>query len=327
MQQNTRGQIRKHRVQVLVALALALAVMLALVVPIAGGPPTLRPPEVIKVADEEKMAVGQRVNFTIVVLNPDEANQPEWRDVTVTDEIDPAFRIELVDVDPQANEVRVNDNKVVVEYGRLEPGEAFEIVIRCTLVGPAQPGDILVNRAKVNYKDESGDPQSSIWSDRVEIKVVKAQIQPPTIVKTASRECLDLGTTVRFTVTVTNPPGQGATWYKIAVTDEIDPALRIDQVKVSHTSSQPGSANAADPKIGNRVVAEADELKPGESLVITIDCTLMEIPSPWRLITNFATLEYENAAGQVQPPLKSNQVAVRARGCVFLPFEAKESLP
>ena len=329
MQQGKRGQIQKHRWQVLTGLALALAVMLALVVPTAGGPPTLRPPEIFKSASEKIMAVGEQVRFTIIVLNPDESNQAEWRDVTVTDEVDPAFRIDSVSVDPQENDVRTDGNRVVVEYGSLEPGEGFEVVIRCTLVGPAQPGDVLVNRAKVTYKDEAGDPKDPIWSDPVEVKVVEGQPQPPTIVKKVSAECLDVGQAVRFTVTVTNPPASenAVTWYKVRVTDEIDPALRIDEVLVSQSSGELGAAGAMDSEAGNRVVAEIKELKPGESLVITIDCTLMEVPSPWRLITNSAVLVYEDAGGEAQPPIQSNQVSIRARACVFLPFETREFTP
>ncbi len=112
------------------------------------------------------MAVGQQVRFSVVVLNPDESNQAEWRDVTITDEIDPAFRIDSVSVDPQASDVRTDGNRVVVEYGNLAPGEGFEVVIRCTLVGPAQPGDELVNRAKLTFKDEAGDPPKDPSQDR-----------------------------------------------------------------------------------------------------------------------------------------------------------------
>jgi hypothetical protein len=79
--------------------------------------------------------------------------------------------------------------------------------------------------------------------------------------------------------------------------------------------------------VGNLVVAETERLEPGESLVITIDCTLMDIPSPWRLITNWAVLEYQDAGGKVQTPIQSNLVSMRARACAFLPFETHESLP
>lgn len=321
------------QLRALAVLLVAFMVLLAMILPIAGGPPTLSPPEITKRASKEAVSLGEQVKFTIAVVNPNDENRAEWIAIRVTDEIDPAFRIDSVTLDPPSGDVEIDGNRVLVKVASLAPGESFQVTIRCTLVGPAEPGDTLENEAKLSYKDEAGDPQPSVWSDPVEIRVVEPPSQTLEIVKEVSPDCVDVGLPVRFTVTVANPSqaAQTATWYKLLITDEIDEVLRIDQVTTNQSFSGESGASARilEPGVGmgGRVAIEIDELKPGESLVITIDCTLMSIPSPWRLVTNQAKLEYEDAAGKAQSPVLSDRVTVGARTCGFIPLSAREVMP
>ena len=114
-----------------------------------------------------------RFAFTITVANPSKPeNQATWRSVRVWDEIDPAFRIDKVEVVPPADEVTITGNIVWVKVNRLKPGESFVVTIDCTLVGPAKPGDVLENKATLRYDDPEGSEQDPIDSNIVRIKVV-----------------------------------------------------------------------------------------------------------------------------------------------------------
>ena len=60
---------------------------------------------------------------------------------------------------PAANDVTVTDNTVVVTVNSLPAQASFVVTIDCTLIGPAVPGEVLVNEATVAYDDPLGNPK------------------------------------------------------------------------------------------------------------------------------------------------------------------------
>jgi fimbrial isopeptide formation D2 family protein len=138
--------------------------------------------------------------------------------------------------------------------------------------------------------------------------------KPPEITKATSRTHMRIPESVRFTVTVRNPgaPDNEATWRSVRVWDEIDPAFRIEKVSVT--------PNADDVSItGNIVWVKFNRLEPGESFVVTIDCTLVGPVEPGEVLENMATLRYEDDEGKEQTPIDSNVVRIIVTTCTWKP--------
>jgi fimbrial isopeptide formation D2 family protein len=143
---------------------------------------------------------------------------------------------------------------------------------------------------------------------------------PPPIYKMADKGGAAVGDPVRFTIVVVNAPEEedSPTWYQVVVSDEIHPALRIDNVAVTPAADQVAVE-------GNKVVVRVNSLGFEESFVITIDCTLGGSVSLGDVIQNMATLEYENEAGQPQEPIDSDPVILRVIERTWLPAIFRES--
>jgi hypothetical protein len=142
--------------------------------PLSAQPPTLIPPPIYKMADKGGAAVGEQVRFTIVVVNaPDEEEPPPWFQVQISDEIDPALRIDSVAVTPPVYPVAVEGNKVVVRANGLGFEESLVITIDCTLLESVSLGDIIQNLATLEYEDEAGQPQEPMYSDVVILRVIE----------------------------------------------------------------------------------------------------------------------------------------------------------
>jgi fimbrial isopeptide formation D2 family protein len=314
---NRNGQSVWRGPQTLVAAGLALAMLLAMVMTLSAQPMTAKLPEISKKANLTHMRIGETIRFTIAVRNlspPD--NQATWRSVRVLDEIDPAFGIDKVDVTPASAEVSVTGNVVWVKFDRLEPGDSFVVTIDCTLVGPAQPGEVIDNVATLRYKDLEGKEQTPIDSGAIRIVITTWTWKPPQLVKTAnSKHCLTLGDSVRFTIAMSNftPPWNFATWYQVQVVDDIDPLLRIDDVRVTPL--------ADDVRItSNKVVVTFNTLAPGASYVISIDATLIGPIDPNYVILNKAVAHYQDEMGNPQPPWESDLARVCTRLEIYLPI-------
>jgi fimbrial isopeptide formation D2 family protein len=113
-----------------------------------------------KLSNKSRAVVGEPVRFTIVVTNPpEEAEGETWYQLTVTDEIHPALRIDDVAVVPAADTVAVDGKTVEVTVESLAPEASFAITVDCTLVGPVVPGQVIGNTATLAYEDGGGNPQ------------------------------------------------------------------------------------------------------------------------------------------------------------------------
>ena len=175
----TKRQFASWRVQALVAaLIVALGVAVALLPAVSSLAQTMKPPEIYKTADVSEVWLNAPARFGIPVINPSPPEGDPWIDLVVTDVVDPALQIDEVAVSPPADEVIIVGNTVQVVVYSLAPGETFVITIDCTLVGPAQPGDVLVNEATLEYSWPDGTPADPVTSDPVEIQVVVRYLMP-----------------------------------------------------------------------------------------------------------------------------------------------------
>jgi fimbrial isopeptide formation D2 family protein len=123
-------------------------------------PTTWKPPVVNKIATASELRPGDAVQFTIAVKSPNNPpNQKDWYNVVTKDAIDPALRIDSVQVIAEGvHDAVVIGNTVVVTDARMEPGEQYNVYIRCTLVDASEPGPSIVNVATVDLEEEPGKP-------------------------------------------------------------------------------------------------------------------------------------------------------------------------
>lgn len=162
----------------LVLAVVLLQVALAVVVAQEAPPPTWKPPEIYKTADRQQLKVGESVRFTIIVRNPGTPGvDASWYSVRVTDDVDPALRIDAVST--TRGSYTISGQRVVVDGGiTLAPGEQFSITIDCTLVGPIEEGQVLINDATLEYEDEEGNPQPPIDVDEPVEIIIEEEIPP-----------------------------------------------------------------------------------------------------------------------------------------------------
>lgn len=171
----------KHNKKIILVLALAVTLLLV-AVPVAMAqeptPPTWVPPEIYKRANETRLALGDSVTFTIIVRNPgDPATDASWYNLIVTDQVDPRLRIDGATT--TRGTVTISGQTVIVDGGiTLAPGEQFVITIDCTLIGPVEEGDVLINTARLEYTDEEDNPQPPIDVDEPVEIIIEEEIPP-----------------------------------------------------------------------------------------------------------------------------------------------------
>ncbi|MFC2031532.1 isopeptide-forming domain-containing fimbrial protein [Chloroflexota bacterium] len=142
---------------------------------------------------------------------------------------------------------------------------------------------------------------------------------PPLISKGVEETEVVIGDPIEFTVVVNNPasatgPDVAVPWYEVVATDVISPGLAIDL-------AVPAGTFDAWSVVGNTVVVTASELLPGEWFSVDITCTLVSPVQPWLVITNTASLEYEDETGDPGARVVSDPVPVSVVGhWLFLPI-------
>jgi fimbrial isopeptide formation D2 family protein len=169
----------KKRSQIVLAIALVLVLFLvALPAALAQVPPTWMPPEIFKSANHTKLALNDTVRFTIVVRNSgDPENDATWYHVRVTDNIDPALRIDAAST--TMGTVTVTGQQVIVDGDiTLEAGESFVVTIDCTLIGPIPANRVITNTATLEYTDDQDNPQPPIDVDEPVEIIIEEEVPP-----------------------------------------------------------------------------------------------------------------------------------------------------
>jgi hypothetical protein len=120
--------------------------------------------------------------------------------------------------------------------------------------------------------------------------------EPPVVNKHATATKLRPGDAVQFTITVKNPnpPQNQKRWHNVEARDAVDPALRIDSVRVI-----PDTHDVV--VIGNTVVVTAATLDAAELYTVYIRCTLVDASEPGPSIVNVVTVDFEEEPGQPNP--------------------------
>jgi len=161
-------------------LALGLALLLVMAwSPLALAqeptPPTWKPPTLTKIASPTEVGLGEKVVFTLVVVNPGSPGvDATWHNLRLTDVLDPALRIDKVTT--TMGSVHITGQTVVINGGiTLAPGAYFEVKITCTLVGPVPSSGVLTNSATLEYTNGAVEPQPPIT---VETKIKIKEIPP-----------------------------------------------------------------------------------------------------------------------------------------------------
>jgi fimbrial isopeptide formation D2 family protein len=174
--------VRTSVLRILGGLVLALVLLLSTTLVAATPPPTWTPPEIVKVANKTHLAIGDQVRFTVTVTNPASPTPPQvavtWYQVHATDVISPELHIDNVGATGSYSSVSIVGHSVMVTANTLTPGQFFVVTIDCTLVGPAEPGSSITNRAMVDYQTETGDPGVPVSSELVTINVLHRYFLP-----------------------------------------------------------------------------------------------------------------------------------------------------
>jgi hypothetical protein len=127
-------------------------------------------------------------------------------------------------------------------------------------------------------------------------------ILPPAMDETITPPKVNPGDTVQVVMKVENPNPTGrlsasdGTWYKLHLTYVVDPALRIDHADVVPPADMWQVT-------GNTIRVSINVLAPAASHTVQAGCTALAGTRAGHVVCNEATLEYEDAAGNPQPPI------------------------
>jgi hypothetical protein len=190
-------------------------------------PNTWEPPTIGKIGSATQLPLGAPIRFTLTVYSSGWPNEGIWTDVVVVDVVDSAFRIDAVTVPPSVI-YTPQGNVVTLAKTSLVPGESFVATIDCTLVGPAQPGNVLANQATLAYDDAYGVPQPAIPSEIVQITVSPYSLFLPLIMRGGPPSL-----PAPVLSAISNPSGLGTydvVWSAVAgaVGYDLEQALRSD---------------------------------------------------------------------------------------------------
>ena len=170
----------------IVGLALVLVMLLVVPVTASAQPPSWVPPEIVIVADDSDIQVGDPVQLTITVTNPSPTDGGIWYNMRLTIPIDPALRIDsasstmgTVSIIGQTamGTVSIAGPAVVVNGGiTLAPHEFFVVTINCTSVGPG-PKTVIIP-ATLEYADEEGNPQDPLSEEQPVVIEIEEEVPP-----------------------------------------------------------------------------------------------------------------------------------------------------
>ncbi len=167
MMQKQQRAVRLNKSRVIWGTLLALAVVLVMGIVIIAQTVVL-PMIVTEIIEPPVAGPGDKVKITITVSNPNPPTQvariddSSWYNLRLTSNIDPALRIDNVDVVPTFLVLTVDGNTVVVTVAQVAPGESFTTTIDCTVLGQVSPQHPVDNEHRLDYTDAEGNPQPPI---------------------------------------------------------------------------------------------------------------------------------------------------------------------
>ncbi len=132
--------------------------------PPSGGSTGLIPPSLSKGANKTRAQVGEVVEFTITVTNP---NNADFGGVTVTDALPPQVDYVSASTPLGAFSYDANSRTVTFNLGTLAPNQSVTLTIRARLNALAQPPAIIDNVAAMN---------NAITSNLVSIQTVPGEL-------------------------------------------------------------------------------------------------------------------------------------------------------
>lgn len=184
-----------------------------------------------KKADKEKVVAGEEVTYTITVTN---GSQYDAENVVIADPLTDA-NLEFVSWklnDGTESDVAPSDGKY--EIGTVNGNASATLTITAKVSENAAEGTKISNTVTVSYSnkpDDPSDPDKKIDdpTDSEEIEVVD---EPTvlTIKKTANKEKVAAGDTVKYTITVENTGDVAA--KNVKVTDELPKELTFVSAKL-----------------------------------------------------------------------------------------------
>lgn len=218
------------------------------------------PMEPEKTADKTVAQVNEVVTYTIKVKNHDDETKTN---VLVTDTNN--FADEIVAADGDGYIYNGDHTWTIAEIGA---GETITIVYTYTVT--SEDENVMTNEAKIIYTDKKGNHE--IPAEPVDVE--KPTPGEVTIVKAADKTLAKPGDVVTYTVTLHNDKG-----------------FDIYDVVVADTNNFAGQIEARDGD-GYRFVDGKfiiDELKAGESIVLTYTYTIQIADVATEVLDNFAT--------------------------------------
>jgi len=246
-------------------------------------------PEVTKIADRATAQVGDRVTYTITITNREEATIP-WRDVVLTDDLDPRLLFEHGSVyrDGYSTRYSFRAGVITVPIGDLEPGETVVIEFRARITAAAF-NQTVYNIAVVG----SGNaPDVEAPDDGIAVEDGRTS---PWAAKTADRSTARVGDRVTYSILVGNGYQATVPWRDVVLVDELDPRLVFEHGSV-HINRQSATHSYQD----GVITVPIGDLAPGEQVLVEFRAKIAD-DTFGETIYNVAVLDGSNG-GPVEAP-------------------------
>jgi len=226
-------------------------------------------PEVTKTANRTTASVGDRITYTITVANGFRATVP-WKDVVLTDVIDPGLNFEFgsVLVDGRSVDFAYSDRTLTVELGDIAPETSvtvrFSAIVNSTAIGQTIRNTAVVEGSNGDDSDSSDDIQ-------IDDGTTWGQVR-----KEADRGTARAGDTITYTITATNVAAiaTGA-WRNVVVTDEMPEHLEFVEGSVTVNGT---TANVdSNWSVGTRTLTvRLGNIAPDETATVTFRARVLD---------------------------------------------------
>ena len=225
-------------------------------------------PEVAKTVDRTTASVGDLITYTITATNGYRATA-DWRNVVLTDEIDPRLTFEFGSVLVNGHSVPFSyvNRILTVELGDIAPEESV-VVNFSAIVNSNAVGQTIRNTAVAQGENGSG----SDTSEDVQVDNGNSFGQ---VRKNADRASARVGDTITYTITATNAGVATGDWRNVVVSDEIPEHLEFIDGSVTvngSTAKVNSNFNAAT----RTLVVRLGNIAPSETVTVTFRTRVLD---------------------------------------------------